>query len=70
MKAFPISFVLTSSHLPTNEDGVEEDGIGRTSGRSPRMIMAHAITKDELLVTEGADGFLFPNFFFFFLRAW
>ncbi|CAM9976181.1 unnamed protein product [Ectocarpus sp. 8 AP-2014] len=49
------------SYFPSDEDGVVQDGIGRTTGKGLRMIMVHAITKwgplaklcDEFPIEEG-----------------
>ncbi|CAB1103515.1 unnamed protein product [Ectocarpus sp. CCAP 1310/34] len=49
------------SYFPSDDDGVVQDGIGRTTGKGLRMIMVHAITKwgplaklcDGLPIEEG-----------------
>lgn len=41
-----------------------EDGMGRTPGKGQRTSMVHAFTKDGPVVTEDADGFPIPEFFF------
>ena len=44
------------SFFPSDEDGVVQDGMGRTSGKGLRMIMVHAITKWGPLA-KLCDGF-------------
>ncbi|CAB1111725.1 unnamed protein product [Ectocarpus sp. CCAP 1310/34] len=44
------------SYFPSDEDGVVQDGIGRTTGKGLRMIMVHAITKWGPLA-KLCDGF-------------
>ncbi|CAN0419128.1 unnamed protein product [Ectocarpus fasciculatus] len=44
------------SYFPSDENGVVQDGIGRTTGKGLRMIMVHAITKWGPLA-KFCDGF-------------
>lgn len=45
------------SYFFTDEDGVVQDGMGRTSGKGLRMIMVHAITKHGPLAECDDKGF-------------
>lgn len=45
------------SYFFIDQDGVVQDGMGRTSGKGLRVIMVHAITKDGPLVSRDADDF-------------
>lgn len=49
------------SYFFTDEEGVVQDGMGRTSGKGQRMIMVHAITKHGPLVSRGNDDFPIPE---------
>ena len=44
------------SYFLADENGVVQDGIGRTSGKGLRLIMVHAITKEGPLVGLTDDG--------------
>ncbi|CAM9882425.1 unnamed protein product, partial [Ectocarpus sp. 4 AP-2014] len=49
------------SYFPSDDKGVVQDGIGRTTGKGLRMIMVHAITRHGPLA-ELQEGFPIPEF--------
>ncbi|CAN0312171.1 unnamed protein product [Ectocarpus sp. 4 AP-2014] len=52
------------SYFLTDDDGVVQDGMGRTSGKGLRMIMVHAITKGGALAAVDENNFPIPEGWF------